>query len=398
MNNVRAAAGFLANLSNDQKNDILTSISNALERDAEVISKANELDRADLLIPKVLRDRLVLDRKKLANVISGIGDIIKMSDPVGVETIDRDIYPSLRLKRVSYPIGVIAVIFESRPDVFIQIVSLAIKSGNAVILKCGKEAINTCKQLHQTILNAHPQIPPDGIQLLTTREATNDLLKMDKHIDLIIPRGSKELINYVKSNTKIPVIGHSDGICHIYVESAPKIAVDIIVDSKVQNPSACNSVETVLIHSSIADTFIPALAQRLKAHSVQLRGDLRTQQIHPMQNIIDWSTEYCDLIISIKIVDSLDEAISHINNYGSHHTDAIISEDSDSVNKFFKNVDSANVFNNCSTRLSDGYRYGFGAEIGISTQKQPPRGPVALEGLITYKYQLTNPTQQKFDL
>jgi glutamate-5-semialdehyde dehydrogenase len=286
----------------------------------------------------------------------------------------------------------LGIIFEARPDALIQITSLALKSGNGVILKGGKEAIRSCETLVRVIHQAlsATAIDPAAVQLLTTREETIALLQLDEYIDLIIPRGSNSFVRFVQENTRIPVLGHADGICHVYIDRAADLqkAVDIAVDAKTQYPAVCCAMETLLVHSSIAPTFLPLAAAALQKRHVELRGDEPSRDIVEMSEATegDWSTEYSDLILSIKVVDSLEDAINHINTYGSRHTDAIVTEDQTVADIFLAQVDSANVFHNCSTRFADGFRYGLGAEVGISTQKMPPRGPVGLEGLVTYKY------------
>ena len=283
----------------------------------------------------------------------------------------------------------------ARPEALIQITSLAIKSGNGVILKGGREAINSCQTLTKVIRQAleSTDVDPAAVQLLTTREEIKQLLELDRYVDLIIPRGSNSFVRYVQDNTRIPVLGHADGICHLYLDKAADLekAIKITVDAKTHYPAACNAIETLLVHQDIAAEFLPQIATALKATGVELRGDRATTQII---NAIpakehDWQTEYSDLILAIKIVDSVDAAIAHINQYGSKHTDAIVTEDSQTADTFQNEVDAAGVYHNCSTRFADGFRYGFGAEVGISTQQMPPRGPVGLEGLVTYKYKLS---------
>jgi glutamate-5-semialdehyde dehydrogenase len=325
-----------------------------------------------------------------------VRDVGKLEDPIGKVQIHREIDTGLILKRITCPLGVLGIIFEARPEAAIQIVSLAIKSGNGVILKGGKEALHSCTAIVKAIKQglSHTAVNPDVVQLLTTREEILELLQLDKYVDLIIPRGSNAFVKFVQDNTRIPVLGHADGICHLYVDQAADIAkaISITVDSKIQYPAACNAIETLLVHSSIAAEFLPQVATALQAQNVELKGDERTIQI--LSDIatateIDWQTEYSDLILAIKIVDSLNEAISHIENYGSRHTEAIITEDITAAETFQGLVNAAGVYHNCSTRFADGFRYGFGAEVGISTQQMPPRGPVGLEGLITYKYQMS---------
>ncbi|MEH1934249.1 MAG: glutamate-5-semialdehyde dehydrogenase [Nostoc sp.] len=395
----RHAASKLAILSTEAKNQALEAIALALESARDEILQANIADceaATAVGIPQPLYKRLQLDEHKLRDAIAGVRDVGKLADPVGKVQIHRELDTGLTLKRITCPLGVLGIIFEARPEAAIQIVSLAIKSGNGVILKGGKEAVRSCEAIVKAIKQGLSQtaVNPDAVQLLTTREETLELLKLDKYVDLIIPRGSNSFVRFVQENTRIPVLGHADGICHLYIDKAADLskAVPITVDAKAQYPAVCNAIETLLVHSSIATEFLPKVAEALQERHVELRGDKRTLKILP--NIatateIDWETEYSDFILSIKIVDSIEDAIAHINEYGSRHTDAIITEDLASVETFFGLVNSANIFHNCSTRFADGFRYGFGAEVGISTQQMPPRGPVGLEGLVTYKYQMT---------
>ncbi|MDZ8110086.1 MAG: glutamate-5-semialdehyde dehydrogenase [Nostoc sp. DedQUE12a] len=395
----RQAASKLAILSTEDKNQAIEAIAQALESAKDEILAANIADceaASAAGIAKPLYKRLQLDEHKLRDAIAGVRDVGKLADPVGKVQIHRELDTGLILKRITCPLGVLGIIFEARPEAAIQIVSLAIKSGNGVILKGGKEAVRSCEAIVKAIKQglSHTAVNPDAVQLLTTREETLELLKLDKYVDLIIPRGSNSFVRFVQENTRIPVLGHADGICHLYIDKAADIslAVPITVDAKAQYPAVCNAIETLLVHSSIAQEFLPKVAAALAERHVELRGDERTLEILP--NIetateIDWETEYSDFILSIKIIDSIEDAIAHINEYGSRHTDAIISENSAAVETFFGLVNSANIFHNCSTRFADGFRYGFGAEVGISTQQMPPRGPVGLEGLVTYKYQMT---------
>ncbi|MEY2914935.1 MAG: glutamate-5-semialdehyde dehydrogenase [Dolichospermum sp.] len=395
----RQAASKLALLSSEGKNQAIEAIAQGLESAKDDILQANLADCQAAIaagIAKPLYKRLQLDEHKLRDAIAGVRDVGKLDDPIGQVQINREIDSGLILKRITCPLGVLGIIFEARPEAAIQIVSLAIKSGNGVILKGGKEALNSCEAIVKAIKQGLSQtgVNADAVQLLTTREEILELLQLDKYVDLIIPRGSNAFVKFVQDNTRIPVLGHADGICHIYVDEKADIdkAISITVDSKIQYPAACNAIETLLIHSSIAEEFLPHIAAALAAENVELRGDKRSLQILP--NIAaateeDWRTEYSDLILAIKIVDSLTEAISHINNYGSRHTEAIITEDITAAETFQGLVNAAGVYHNCSTRFADGFRYGFGAEVGISTQQMPPRGPVGLEGLITYKYQMS---------
>lgn len=400
----RQAARQLAGLSTEAKNQAIEAIAQALEAAAPEILAANsaECKTAEATgIPKPLYNRLKLDETKLKAAIAGVRDVGKLPDPVGVVQIHRELDEGLILKRISCPLGVLGIIFEARPDAVIQISSLAIKSGNAVILKGGQEAVRSCEALVTAIRQGLTKvgIVPAVVQLLTTREETLALLKLDQYVDLIIPRGSNSFVQFVQENTQIPVLGHAEGICHLYIDQAADIqkAVDITVDAKTHYPAACNAIETLLVHRSIAAQFLPEMATALQKRNVELRGDQRTchillqaPSVTPIQEATDadWVTEYSDLILAIKVVESLGEAIDHINTYGSRHTEAIVTEDSSSADTFLAQVDAAGVYHNCSTRFADGFRYGFGAEVGISTQKMPPRGPVGLEGLVTYKYQI----------
>lgn len=394
----RQAARQLAVLSTEAKNQAIEAIAEALETAADKILAANAADcqaAAAVGIPKPLYNRLKLDEAKLKSAIAGVRDVGKLPDPAGVVQIHRQLDDGLILKRLTCPLGVLGVIFEARPDAAIQISSLAIKSGNGVILKGGQEAVRSCEAIVQAIHQglAKTAVDPAVVQLLTTREETLALLQLDQYVDLIIPRGSNSFVRFVQDNTRIPVLGHAEGICHLYVDKAADIgkAVEIAVDAKTQYPAACNAIETLLVHQSIAPDFLPLVAAALQERNVELRGDERTSNIVDVSAATetDWATEYSDLILSIKIVDSLEEAIAHINSYGSGHTDAIATVDSAAAATFLAQVNAAGVYHNCSTRFSDGFRYGFGAEVGISTQQMPPRGPVGLEGLVTYKYQLT---------
>jgi len=394
----RDCAQKLAVLSSEQKNQAIEAIAQALESATDEILAANAADCATAEkdgIPKPLYHRLKLDRAKLQSAIAGVRDVGKLTDPVGAVQIHRQLDDGLILKRVTCPLGVLGVIFEARPDAAIQISALAIKSGNGVILKGGKEAIRSCEAIVKAIHLGLSQtaISPNVVQLLTTREETLELLQLDQFVDLIIPRGSNSFVRFVQENTRIPVLGHADGVCHLYVDRAADLskAVAVAVDSKTQYPAACNAIETLLIHQAIAPAFLTLLAPAMQKHNVELRGDVETREILDIApaTAADWSTEYSDLILSIKVVDSLTDAIAHINEYGSGHTDAIVTENAETAETFLSQVNAAGVFHNCSTRFADGFRYGFGAEVGISTQKLPPRGPVGLEGLVTYKYQLT---------
>lgn len=389
--NAKQAATEALQLSNDVKNLALTNIAKAFEYNADKILSANNKDlenAAKLLesgeITQSVYNRLKLDENKLRDMIQGVKDIVNLKDPINNIIWEREIATGITLKKVSCPIGVIGVIFEARPDVISQISSLAIKSSNAVILKGGKEAQNTNKEIYEIITNAlckTENIPQNMISLIFTRDDVKELLNADEYVNLIIPRGSKSFVKYIKENTKIPVLGHADGICHIYIDESADLnkVLKICVDAKCQYPSACNSVETILINKNITNTVLPALKDELVKNGVEIIFD---------NDNINWATEYGDKKVAMKVVENLDEAINHINTYGSGHTDCIITENKNNADKFMTFVDSSGVYQNISTRFADGFRYGFGAEVGISTNKTHARGPVGLEGLTIYKYKL----------
>jgi len=392
----RQAAYQLAELSADARNGALLAIAGALERHAPEIYAQNALDmqaaeEENLAFP--LLKRLKFDEAKMRDVISGLRSLAALPDPLGRVTLSRELAPGLNLYRVSCPIGVIGVIFESRPDALVQIASLCVKSGNAALLKGGREALRTNRALMNAMIEGCRELLPSGwAALLETREDVNSMLSQDEAIDLIIPRGSNAFVRYIMDHTRIPVMGHAEGLCHTYVDAAAdlEMAVKVVVDAKCQALAVCNATETLLVHRAVAAAFLPACAKALKEKGVELRGDAETQAIIPCSpaSDADWDAEYLDAILSIKIVGSVDEAIKHINRHGSHHTDAIITRDQQAQRRFLSGVDSAGVYVNCSTRFADGFRYGFGAEVGIATGKLHARGPVGVEGLCTYKYHL----------
>jgi len=393
----KSASILLSAAKTDIKNAALARIAEALKNKSAEIIAANQKDlrlaeKNEIASP--LLKRLKFDESKIADVCAGIESLIKLDDPVGRTLTATELDEGLNLYKVSCPIGVIGVVFESRPDALVQISTLCLKSGNAVLLKGGSEAANTNKILAKVIAEATAKsgIPVGWIQLLETRQDVAEMLKMDEDIDLVIPRGSNEFVRYIMNHTNIPVLGHADGICHVYVDGAADIdmAVKIAVDSKCQYVAVCNATETLLVDSKIAKTFLPKAKAAFDAKNVELRGDKKTRSIIKVKPASekDWSTEYLDYILSIKVVAGVDEAIEHINHYGSHHTDAIVTQDKAAAEKFLDLVDSAGVFWNCSTRFADGYRYGLGAEVGISTTKIHARGPVGLEGLLIYKWKL----------
>jgi glutamate-5-semialdehyde dehydrogenase len=401
----RAASRALAKLSSESRNDALRAAAEAIERGGARILQANERDcrAAQGLVAagkmsSAMFARLRVKRQGIAQMGTQIREVARLEDPLGRLLSATQLDDGLVLHKESCPIGVIGVVFESRPDVVPQLASLALKSGNAVIMKGGSEAVQTNEALvsiWREALAKFPAIPADSINLVQTRTDVLELLSLDRDVDLIIPRGSYELVRFIMEHSRIPVLGHSEGICHVYVDRAAdlKKAVDIIYDAKVQYPAVCNAAETLLVHEAGAAKVLPQIVAKLKEEKVEIRGCPKTLALLPNQGIVpatdrDWATEYGDLILSVKIVGSLDEAIEHINHYGSHHTDAIVTEDSEAARRFMNEVDSAGVFHNVSTRFSDGYRYGLGAEVGISTSKLHARGPMGLEGLTTYKYKL----------
>jgi glutamate-5-semialdehyde dehydrogenase len=395
--NIKVDSFKMAALTEVSRNLALNKIITELEANKDMIFASNQLDideaNKDNLTSAILK-RLLFDENKLKDVISGIETLIYLDDPLNKTHLTRELDSDLLLKQVSCPIGVIGVIFESRPDALVQIASLCLKSGNCCILKGGSEAKHTNKTLFDIISKAtlSSGIPEGFLTIFETRDAIVELLACNESIDLIIPRGSNEFVQYIMSNTKIPVLGHADGICHLYVDALcnVELGVKVALDSKIQYVAACNSIETVLVHKDIASEFLPQLKLAFDDKDVEIRGCSITRTIIDCHSATDndFETEYLDYIIAIKVVNDISQAIKHINTYGSHHTDCIITTDGDAANRFMLEVDSAGVYQNCSTRFADGYRYGFGAEVGISTGKIHARGPVGLSGLVTYKYQL----------
>lgn len=385
--NAKTASLKIAELNTDIKNQALNKIADAFEQNKTEIFEANKQDlkEAEALvengeISKSTFNRLKLDDNKMRDMIQGVRDIANLEDPIGKKLLERELDSGLILTKVSCPIGVLGIIFEARPDVISQISSLAIKSSNAVILKGGKESKNTNKKILEVInsaLNTVEEFPKNVIQQVFNREDVAEMLKCDEYINLIIPRGGNNLVKFIKENTKIPVLGHANGICHIFVDKTADInmASKIVIDAKTQYPSACNAVETLLIHKDFEKVN-------------DLLASLQLSEIKLVKDPESWDIEYGDKILSYKFVNSVEEAIEHINTYGSGHTDSIITKDTQNAEKFMNNVDSAGVYFNASTRFADGFRYGFGAEVGISTNKTHARGPVGLEGLTIYKYKL----------
>ncbi len=387
----------LTSLSVDTRNEALLAVAAALEARQNELLAVSALDVADAerdQLPMPIISRLRLTPEKCARMAEGLRALCLLPDPLGRVDYAREICEGQRLYRVSCPIGVVGIIFESRPDALVQISSLCLKSGNAVLLKGGREAARTNELLYQIIAEATiaAGLPDGWCALLHSREDVAEMLKLDDCIDLIIPRGSNAFVRYIMENSLIPVLGHAEGLCHVYVDKAADIdlAVKLIVDSKTQSLAVCNATETLLVHQAIAEDFLPKAKAALEAKRVRLLGCERTRRIiacFPATDE-DWRTEYLDLILSVRVVDDLAQAIAHINEYGSGHTDCIISQDAAAIETFMTRVDSAGVFSNCSTRFSDGFLYGFGAEVGIATGKLHARGPMGLEGLCTYKYRL----------
>jgi glutamate-5-semialdehyde dehydrogenase len=393
----KVASIQLAASSSELKNHALKQIGYLLWEKRDAIIEANRLDIEQSVeenLSQPLLKRLKFDEEKIKGVIEGINSLVELAEPVGKVLMETDLDDGLKLYRESCPIGVIGVIFESRPDALVQIASLCLKSGNAVLLKGGREALRTNKILADVIIEAtHAAGLVNGwLFNITSRDEVSEMLELDHLIDLIIPRGSNSFVRYIIDNSKIPVLGHADGICHGYVHSDADIdmAVNVINDSKTQYVAVCNALETLLVHEAIAKDFLPKLALKLKESNVVIHGCNRTQAIIPCELATeeDWKTEYLDYEIAIKIVATMEDAIEHINTYGSGHTEAIITQNDQTAHIFMMLVDSGNVFHNCSTRFSDGFKYGFGAEVGISTNKIHARGPVGLDGLVIYKYKL----------
>jgi glutamate-5-semialdehyde dehydrogenase len=396
-NQARAASIQMAAVKNKTKNRALSGIIESLIKHTSAIESANSADmkraQAENLAGPLLK-RLRFDEGKIQEACEGLKSLINLTDPVGATQTATELDQGLELYKVTCPIGVIGIIFESRPDALVQISCLCLKSGNAVLLKGGSEAAETNRVLADIIGEAGIQsgLPPGWMSLLENRADVSAMLEMDDAIDLIIPRGSNAFIRYIMDHTHIPVLGHADGICHIYIDeyADPEMAVRVTVDSKCHYVAVCNAAETLLVHEKLAPLLLPALKKALEDRGVEIRGCGKTARIIDVipASEKDWKTEYLDLIISIKIVESFEDAVYHINRYGSGHTDVIVTSDRETSLRFMDYVDSADVFWNCSSRFSDGFRFGLGAEVGISTGKIHSRGPVGLEGLVIYKWRL----------
>jgi glutamate-5-semialdehyde dehydrogenase len=409
---VRRSAMALGQWSDAERRAAVLAMASALESERHLILAANQADMeaaASNGLAPALMARLKLDGAKLDAAIAGVRQVAALADPLGRRQLHTELDQGLVLERLTVPLGVVGVIFEARPDAAIQIASLAIRSGNGAILKGGREASRSCgaimaalrQGLGKCLASGIPQtidsvagdlMAASALELLTSREESLALLKLDGLVDLIIPRGSNALVRFIQDNTRIPVLGHADGICHLYVDVAADLdqALRVAIDAKTQYPAACNAIETLLVHEQIAPNFLAMAIEAFGAAGVELRGDAAAMAlgISHAASEEDWSSEYSDLVLAVKLVADLDAAIEHIGRYGSRHTDAICTTDERAANRFLAAVDSAGVYLNCSTRFADGFRYGFGAEVGISTQTLPPRGPVGLEGLVTYRYRL----------
>jgi glutamate-5-semialdehyde dehydrogenase len=402
----KAASRRLATLAGSRRDAALLSAALAIEERGAEILAANERDCLDAaravaegrMTPSTFK-RLQTSERGVAEMAARVRDVAALPDPLGHWLAVTELDERLTLYKVSCPLGVVGVIFEARPEVVPQVASLALKSGNAVILKGGAEAARTNEALvsiWRDALAHFPDVPADAVGLLRTREDVAEMLALDGEIDLIIPRGSKEFVRHVARNSRVPVLGHGEGVCHVYVDAAADLrkAVAVALDSKTQYPAACNAAETLLVHEDIAPRLLPDLIAALRSARVEVRACPRTAELVPSSrdlvaaNEDDWATEYSDLIVSVKTVGSFDEALRHIERYGSRHTESIVTEDSDAAAHFMEAVDAAGVYHNASTRFADGFRYGLGAELGISTGKLHARGPVGLDGLTTYKYKL----------
>ncbi len=400
----RSAALQLNNVSGEDRNAALEAIARGLEANAGAILEANrrDLEAAEVLLAEgrltgALVDRLKVDEVKLrSEIIRGVRSVQAQDDPIGRTLAATEMDHGLKLYKVSVPIGVLGIVFESRPDALVQIAALCLKSGNAVLLKGGSEAFHTNRALANVLIASTRGLPgiPDGwMHLMEAREDVQAILDLHHLIDLIIPRGGNELVQHIMRNTRIPVMGHADGICHVYVHAAADLekAKRICLDAKTQYPSGCNAVETLLVDSDIASEFLPEMVRLYQKNGVEVRGDEPTRSLAGGGALAaaaeeDWGTEYLDMVISVKVVDGVQEAVDHINRYSSNHTDAIITEDREAASRFLREVDSASTLHNASTRFADGFRYGLGAEVGISTNRLHSRGPVGLEGLVIYKY------------
>jgi len=394
----KLASAYLARMSSDEKKAALEKVAKLLVERSESITSANSKDLLEAEKKGVkgpLIDRLTLNDKRIREMAEGLAQIAMLEDPVG-EVLSMKKRPNgLQIGQIRVPIGVIGIIYEARPNVTVDAAGLCLKTGNAVILRGGREAINSNMEIVRIIQEAliSRGIPPDAVQLVenTTRESAVAMMKLNQYLDILIPRGGAGLIKSVVENSTVPVIETGVGNCHAYVDESAKfkMAEEIVINAKTQRPGVCNAIETLLVHSSVADTFLPVICDKLRDHNVEIRGDRHVTEIIGYAvpaSEEDWYAEYLDLIIAVKVVHSLSDAIIHINKYGSKHSETIITESYTNAQRFLSEVDAAAVYVNASTRFTDGFEFGFGAEIGISTQKLHARGPMGLKELTTTKY------------
>ena len=394
----KSAMRVLSRSSADIRNNALLAMAESLQDSKDKIQAANRIDLENgekTGVPAPLMERLLLDDKKIERMVDNLRQVAALPDPIGSIISMGERPNGLKIGTVRVPIGVVAVVYESRPDVTVEVSALCIKSGNGVILRGGSEAIHSNATLARILSDtAATEGLPDAIQFVDTtdRQAVYELIRLPDYIDLVIPRGSNEFVQFLMKKSDVPVLGHADGICHIYVDKAADLAManNICMNAKVgYKVAVCNALETLLVHADTAEEFLPAFCETLQDSDVEIRGCERTQQLYPATKPAteeDWRTEYLDYILSIRVVDDIETAIDHIETYGSHHSDAIITESYSTAQRFLKEVDSAAVYVNASTVFTDGYEFGLGAEVGISTQKLHSRGPMGLEGLTTYKY------------
>ena len=399
------AALELATLSDEARTGALHDIADAIDANRERVLKANarDVDEAEELLEQgeysqALVDRLKLSDGKLDSIVGMVRSVAEQDDPLGRTLSARHLDDDLDLYKMSVPIGVLGTVFESRPDALVQIAALSLKSGNAVILKGGSEALHSNRVLHELITEATTDQPDGWAALIEAHAEVDELLGMDDSVDLLMPRGSSEFVQYIQDNTSIPVLGHTEGVCHVFVDREADLgmAEEVALDAKVQYPAVCNAVETLLVHEDVAEEFLPSMVETYREHDVTLRGCARTRDLVDVGEATEanWGSEYGDLELDIRVVDSLRAAVGHVTEYGSKHTESIITADADRAGRFMRGVDSSSVFHNASTRFADGFRYGLGAEVGISTGKTHARGPVGLEGLTTYKWYLEGDGQR----
>lgn len=393
----REASRQLALLGEQKKNQVLETVAQELLAKADEIIAANKVDLENATnMPEKFIDRLKIDNDRIAAMAEGVRQVAQLADPIGKIDAGWVNYAGLQIEKKRVPLGVVGMIFEARPNVTVDASALCFKSGNAVILRGGKEALQTNIKITKVIRQALEQegINPDAVQVITetSHELANEFMQLTDYLDVLIPRGSARLIQTVLNTAKVPVIETGAGICHVYVDkfADKKMAVEITTNAKVQRPSVCNAIENLVIHQDVAQEYLPAIADELQKYNVELRGDEKVCEIlgdkATLATAEDWDTEYNDYIIAIKIVSSIDEAIDFINEHNTKHSEAIITENYTRSQKFLDQIDAACVYVNASTRFTDGFEFGFGAEIGISTQKLHARGPMGLEALTSTKY------------